>query len=439
MNKIHSGILALVMSIFLIQAADPPYEKTTGSFLQFFPITVTSPRVLTPIQQVTLPPSLSQQYLTDYSGADLQKNQEDLQRFHDYLSRIHNETQNAETTTASAVDDKLGKPDALNEFLRKKGKEIHQEHDYVIGNLSASRRISKEDYVDELRVLSKEELDMLIHGSEVYQQNHYDNEEEDQRVTEDLDRNIMRRDDSTLEVNSDQEHIGEILPPNFKDDSNQPQISQHRHRFSPIQRHYHQVGYGPRLPSYRMRKSYEFDEPFTPLTSPSHTYTSENPDLPRRKPISFPGERFRPEYEPTGISSEGFDKVGFPSEKTNQHNRPEGFEPSGRNSEDSRPGYIRTPRPNFPPTEVTGFRLPRRFRGHREHAEGFQPTARDPYHDPSARYQTAWSSRRPRVIFPTDLVSFRDPLQNQNQEQEADWLAGDNNLQDIQEQDVRDR
>ncbi|KAJ8966336.1 hypothetical protein NQ314_003604 [Rhamnusium bicolor] len=454
MNKIHSGILAIVMSIFLIQAADPPFEKSSGSFLQYFSVKTTSPNHA----EVTVTPSLSQQYLNDRSGTDLVKNQENLKRFHNYLNQIQNDSQNSPSPETKTVK-KLDNPEAINRFLHKEGKstyekllekdfikpllklyekEIHQQPDYVIGNISASSRISKEDYVEDLKVLTKEELDMLIHGSETYQQNNYQNENENQNIEENVNQHVARRDDAILIENDDKEHIGEILPANFNENAHHEQVAQNQHRFSPARKRLHQQNrYNPRLTNYRMRKSYDYDEGF----QPSH-YVPENTEAPRpRKPINFPGERFRPEYEPTALSAEGFDSVGYSSETTNHYNRPETYETSASGTEESRSvPYSRPARLNFPPSEVSGFRLPRRFRGYRDpYSEGFQPTAREPYFDSSARFQTAWSSRRPRVIFPTDLVAFRDSVKNQNPDQEPDWLAGDNSLQDLQEQDGRDR
>ncbi|XP_060532960.1 uncharacterized protein LOC132705970 isoform X2 [Cylas formicarius] len=161
-----------------------------------------------------------------------------------------------------------------------------------------------------------------------------------------------RRDDVSVE-DSAKEHIGEILPANYK-----PQVS-------------NALVLG-RYPDRRMRKSYQYDESFKPLSPPAPIV---------RKPITFPGE-------------------GFDGTKARH--------------------------------ELNAYRYPRRLRGP---YDSFQP-----YYDPSARYQTfPGSSRRPRVIFPSDLVQFREPATSGNHQEEVDWLAGDNSLQDLQEQDTRDR
>lgn len=374
MNKIHSRILALVLSIFLIHAADPPVQNPTGAFIQY----------LTPSNQ------------TENIQQTIEENTEKLKIFHDYLINIKNESAEKETQTQNSGDkDESTNHDAINRFLQRERKteyekllekdfirpllklyeqHIHQKPDYTIGNSSDLARISKEDYVEDFKVLSKDDLNLLIHGGETYQDNH-------KQIT---DQQITRRDD-TVDGNHD-EHIGEILPPGYQPQPVKP------HRFSsPIRRFYYQ-------PSIRSRKSYE--ENFKNF----------------RKPVVFPGERFRPEYEPSGFSSEGFEP--------DSHYRPESYD---INTEESRTLFTRPTRLGLPPSEVSGFRLPRRLR----YPENFPPTAREPY------WQTPWaSSRRPRVIFPSDLVAFREP--NGNQE-EPDWLAGDNNLQDIQEQDTRDR
>lgn len=75
-------------------------------------------------------------------------------------------------------------------------------------------------------------------------------------------------------------------------------------------------------------------------------------------------------------------------------------------------------------------KIPTRDRGNRD---VYPPSSRDPYFETS--WKSPWRSRGPRVIFPSDLVTFRD----QNQ-QEPDFLAGDGNLQDLQQDtDSRDR
>ncbi|XP_023311514.1 uncharacterized protein LOC108913614 [Anoplophora glabripennis] len=453
MNKIHSGILAIVLSIFLIQATDPPFENPSGHFLQYFPVKIVTH------DEVTLP-SPTEQYLRDRSITDRETNKDDLKHFHSYLSQLQDDSQNSTNSGQGTVNlpeehgaiskllhkqkspyEKLLEKDFIKPLLKLYESQIHQKPDYVIGNATAQSRISKEDYVDDLKVLSKEELDMLIHGSEKYQQNEYDDEDKNQDLTQDqsFQENVqLSRRDDTLVENNDKEHIGEILPSDFNDNQSNERTLHTQHRFSPVRRRiYHQNWYNPRHTNYRMRKSYEYDEGF----KPSHPYTAENTEAPRlRSPISFPGERFRPEYEPTAISNEGIDNAGYPSDQINKYNRPESYDSSSSPKDEARTAYSRPSRLNFPPSEVNGFRIPRRFRGFRDpYSEGFQPTAREPYFDPSSRFHSSWPSRRPRVIFPTDLVAFRDPVQNGNQDQEPEWLAGDNSLQDIQEQDTRDK
>ncbi|CAH1954828.1 unnamed protein product [Acanthoscelides obtectus] len=466
MNKIQSAVLAVVMSVFLIQATDPPYEKPSGSFIQFYPVrqrridnvepkytqvifrdnsftrSIGSFNALDssqkPVQSTTpgnyVPSSLVPQKstITNFlSGSNLplypplvpipnapttpvpdqkfaesalpqyppvrlqfdvskvpeaQQNRYDaLGRLHNYLTKIGDRSGVPDEERSSY--EKLLAKELIRPLLKLYEKQIHYEAGYETSNGTLNGRISKEDYVEDFKVLSKEELDMLMYGGEKYQNNHkhdaedsqsLDPEDSGKRKVDDNDStastsedsgstNGIRRDDVDVSENNDKEHIGEILPPEFKK-SQQSYPQTHR-------RMYHHIIFNPA--NYRMRKSYDYND---------------RAELPRI-PVTFP----------TAPSSEGADGAG----------------------------YHRVPRLNLPPQEL--YRAPRRFRGYRESYSEGPP---HPYFDPSARYHNAWTARRPRVIFPTDLVAFRDSA---NQEQEPDWLAGDNNLQDIQEPDLRDR
>ncbi|XP_019771291.2 uncharacterized protein LOC109545188 isoform X2 [Dendroctonus ponderosae] len=218
-----------------------------------------------------------------------------------------------------------------------------------------------------------------------------------------LDTSLTRRDDTSLETN-DREHIGEILPPGFKFEERPIKVMKFPVQHS-SRRH--------------MRKSYTYDDGF---------YSGHNQETPRNL-ISFPAERYRPEYEASDISSES-------------------FEPNNYSTGKSFPTPESSARARF--NELAAFRYPRRLRGlsgpYDSAHISFQPIRSEPpreaYFDPSARYQTAWSSpsRRPRVIFPSDLVQFRDPANaGSAPAEEVDWLAGDNSLQDLEGADSRDR
>lgn len=552
MNRIHTAILALVMGIFLIQAIDPPFEKTTGTFLQFYPLrnipTVRAPNLLTKdaqdrsrqeilasdrrdnfpyslttelkppptVETELIPPPLPSGALVNIITDNIKQSSEIIQkhkkplpairyldileldalsslpiensvnnnadslypplnidlskltpeqietlnkkipdgpnsslqldslsRLREYLTNIRSNykqesaaSENSYTVVnfnGSANDVVLGK-DFIKPLLKLYENEIH--HDATNnGNSSPLGNLS--DLDEEIKTFTQNELHLLIHGAEQngatnvdninsYNEalivgngennrypdqqyyanniqgsnvanNEINNRENNVRIDEarkELDAKINknRRDDTYLTTANDNEHIGEILPLNFKKENllnNQMQV------------HPVQVSYSRK--NYRMRKSFE------------PTSQSGN----RRIPFSFPGDRFRPEYEPSGLSSDGADFAEY------QRLHLTGNEQL----------HPRAPRLSLPPTEVSGFRLPRRYRGFREaHSEGFQP-----YFDNSARYQNVWSVRKPRVIFPTDLVAFRDTDPNANKDLETDWLAGDNQLQDLQEQDTVDR
>lgn len=140
-----------------------------------------------------------------------------------------------------------------------------------------------------------------------------------------------------------------------------------------------------------------------------------NPDVPLG-PIArqtAPGEydaRFQP-YEPDQFYPQSY---GFAPEQPR-------FDPFGENFADPRYHRFRY-----------GFRsprkLPQRERGNRELFQAeFGPSGRDAYYEHGiSPWKGSWRARGPRVIFPTDLVSFRE-------QQEPDFLAGDQSLQELQE------
>ncbi|XP_072391802.1 uncharacterized protein [Diabrotica undecimpunctata] len=522
MNWIHSSLLALVMSIFLIQASDPPYEKPTGRFIKFYPLktpaliftpfvtniqkteddtkkisdrqflsTDLQPPTLDPQElqpptvdpQNLLPPPVNtfteisqndflppvaiystlqdfpttgsqnttniseapaqnnldnnlnlplyppihpapfdtpneespsnytqeQSYNTNdatqpsfsgHPGIAANANNEGLTRLHNYLRQINNESQSNTNegfhNKGKSSYDTLLEQDFIRPLLKLYEKEIHLDENYAIANAS---RISKEDYLESVKpdkstekvvsedtinnretavIQLKEQDNKLSVPNEVkFEQQEVtlpQKEEKMVKMVNDIFTKPIRRDDFNVVENRDKEHIGEILPSDFyRKISNNNRIFQNR-RLSHI-----------------------------PFKSNLVTPVERSEIL--RIPVVFP----------SGPSSEGID--GIVTDNANRVNEQY---------------YARTPRLSLPLVEH--FRVPRRYKGFRDnYSEG--PI----YFDPSARYQTAWtaSSRRPRVIFPTEQVAFRDPVQNQ--EAEPDWLAGDSNLQDLQEQDIRDR
>nr|CAI5843276.1 unnamed protein product [Callosobruchus analis] len=447
MNKIQSAVLAVVMSVFLIQATDPPYEKPTGSFIQFYPVrqrridnaepkytqvffnaqrsignaldvnqksvqsttagnyvpsslvpqrsTITNflsgsnlplypPLVPIPQAPTTSEPDqkFAESALPQYPPVRLQfdvskvpeipsRNRYDaLGRLHNYLSKIgDSRDRSGQQDEDKSAYEKLLDRELVRPLLKLYEKQIHYEPDYEIANGNSTGRISKEDYVEDFKVLSKDELEMLMYGGEKYQANHNHDAEDHQNLDhgddsvssasseETSSSNGIRRDDISVPENNDKEHIGEILPPEFKK-TQQSYPQAHR-------RVYHQIIFNPA--NYRMRKSYDYND---------------RAEIPRI-PLTFP----------TAPSSEGLDGTG----------------------------YHRVPRINLPPPEL--YRAPRRFRG----IENRLTRGR----------RTPISTHR----HGTTMVGLLEDLEdaNNNQEPEPDWLAGDNNLQDIQEADVRDR
>ncbi|KAF5274819.1 hypothetical protein FQR65_LT00402 [Abscondita terminalis] len=325
MRRIHSRVLAIVMSIFLIQATDPPFEKNTDPLLRQ-PQNLKAPFTLINLKSYVLAPTnnvdkiqFSHNIRNCESGCEQDVNgknpiSDNLKLLQDYIS------QNTEIESESTHQ-------AINDFLSRQGKTKYEkllEKDFVqpliklynITGTNFANRISKEDVVE--------------------------NHSKDAIYYKDLDQYGARRTDEFL-VNNDEEHIGEILPPNYKQ------------------------------PSQFQRKSYDFTR----------------------------YGRFRTEYD---------QQVNFPSD-----------DGTGYTSEDlrfrsnvKRPDGLESTFESFTRT------FPRRQRG---------------YRDSGTQWVNAWAnSRKPRVIFPSDLVAFRDQTQD-----DTDYLGGDLNLQDIQQGETRDR
>lgn len=443
MNRIHSGILAIVLSIFLIQATDPPYESNLGTLLQYSTVNDAETDVGKHIT-TTVVPSSSTERITALPNTPLpntglaavetsseipsyvmQHNLDRLRLLHHYLTNIkvdqdRKKEYTLQQSTEKSVSESSNTHGIVNRFLQRGGKSEYEkllEKDfirpllklyekeeqketnkpYLYGNFTTPEesRISKEDTVGELTSVSKEDLELLMQ-----QENYYANAQQQQ----------IRRDDDvdTIDANSDQEHIGEILPSDYKIITSKKQAKPKNPLL--LVRKYNPAQTAASLRS--TRKSYEGFRP---------SYIVDNSETSNRfrQPIRLHGERFRLEYEPSVLSSEGHEVF---------YSRPE---PQVE---------VRPLRSNLPPNEVAGYRAPRKLRGFRETFQEIVPNiGRDQYFDsvPKPPYQPAsWGARRPRVIFPTDLVAFKEP----NQE-EPDWLTAESSLQDIQEQeqDTRDR
>ncbi|XP_066155868.1 uncharacterized protein [Euwallacea fornicatus] len=597
MIKIQSSLLALVLGIFLIQAADPPYEKTTSSFLEFSP--TSTPRVET----VTLNNAESIKHLQSLYTTLQNIRRENVQK-NESTKRIYSGLDGFLQKPDKTPDEKILEHNFVRPLLIQYQNIIHKEPPYKEADQSG--RISKEDYVENFKILSKDEINLLLHSGEKYQHNQdiqgdntnngiangyglswpqseysiqdVDSSYEDEAIasseeyevdgfrkekgvevahfkfedslhnagrlklpsingvnaqvkentakenldhplvalkknrgdsaapssTEELnpppsegqnygtirqllakaeerdlikkienymssntdiqvkdtrnnhssedsskhtyegpepsigidvlplesngahqiiedrmrslhgirskspfgghyksddnnDASLTRRDDSSVE-SEDNEHIGEILPPDFKFEESKVAKDLTTSVANPA-------------PKYLVRKSYAYDDGFYPFL----------PQDSSRTLVTFPVERFRPDYEPSGASEEGYDSSSFSSKNRARFN------------------------------ELSTYRYPRRLRGllgpfEAASSVGYQAVRgeqpRESYFDPSARFQTVWagSSRRPRVIFPSDLVQFRDPVNSGSAPaEEPDWLAGDNNLQDLEGVDNRDR
>lgn len=391
MNKIHSGVLAIVLSIFLIQATDPPIENNSGALLQF----TTTPKTTANTEK-------SNNLTPRTTPAVSEQNKEKLELLQHYLENIKSERKNK---PIEKLPSDLSPYDVINRFIQRDGKthyerllekdfirpllklyESQSEGDDSLGN--STSRISKEDSVEEIESLTKEELDLLMNEDKYYQQ----------------EQTLSRRDDdlSNVDNNADQEHIGEILPPDFQKESQKPQ----QKSFPTSSKEYHIKNFAfPKKPeaisAVRRRNFHDYNFrpiifPHEPIETPRYT----------RMPLALFPERFRPEYEPSLFSTQGQDVLADPSAR-----------------EEVR--FIRPGTRGLPVVDQNGYRYPRKLRGFREAFADVGVNGRD---------GPQWGARRPRVIFPTDLVAFREP-----QQEDPEWLASDSNLQDIQEQDDRDR
>ncbi|XP_018330910.1 uncharacterized protein LOC108740895 isoform X1 [Agrilus planipennis] len=409
MRVIHSGILAVILSIFLIQAADPPYEKSTGSFLSHqFDQLISATKL--PLFNINSP-------LND----DVSKRTR-LQHLPE-TSSLNENTEapriNSTTTPISLImkdnnaEDVENQKEFLEPLLRLYENDLHNNLD----SLNITERISKEDEkVEELKYLTKEELDFLMNpyntNDPLYNRNKPYNEE--------VTNNVARRvDDGTLpsSISPDKEHIGEILPSNF---NNFPSPSQRSLKnvlsFHPVRRtipiivRRRMYITKPYHSNRILKKSFDSQHYYRPFSFPY-----EDPSKFRR-PMKFLEDvaNVRSEYDYSFIPTAGFTDDA-PHKTSNS--KPD-IVPDG-----TRTGYAR-------PSAVSV--IQNRYRNVRTQ-KGL--IVRDPATDSSNWQGNSWKvSRRPRVIFPSDLVAFKET----NQE-EPDWLGADANLQDIQQNDIKDR
>lgn len=281
-------------------------------------------------------------------------------------------------------------------------------------------RISKEDNIDEMKHLSKADLDTLANHPTLFQ-NPFDVAEkgvqEDLKVSEEksssnvngnvdlitadtTDHLSIRRDDNGLiDINPQNEHIGEILPENY--DITEDKFAMGNQQFSARRRNH--LAYSDAL--YRKsRKSYDFDE----------LYRYADP--------RFRKVRFRPDYAASSMGADVFEPVSFPDDQSYRYrDQREAYSASDENRM-----YARPSRYNFVSSEAS-VRFPQRQR----YRDGFYESKEK---DTKAPWRGLAYGRKPRVIFPSDIVAFRES----NQE-EPDYLTADSNLQDIQQQDTRDR
>lgn len=281
---------------------------------------------------------------------------------------------------------------------------------------SIEGRISKEDNMEDIKQLTKEDLDTLASHPTVFQ-NPFDIQEE-KGIYRDGDKlednssskieqsgdvttqtSIRRDDNGLLDNNPQDEHIGEILPSNYKTIQDKYFTTDNQH-FQSIGKRNHFM-YSNTI-QRRGRKSYDYE------------------DLYRYPDSRFRSIRFRPDYVATSSGTDVFEPISFPDEQSYKYRDQRDYPVADENRM-----YTRPARYNYIPSEAA-MRFPHRQR------------YRDLYESNEKEAQVPWRglvySRRPRVIFPSDLVAFRE----QNQD-DQDYLAGDSNLQDLQQQDTRDR
>lgn len=367
MNKLHSSILAIVMSIFLIQATDLPYEKESGKLIQNADVKIAK--------------------ITNYN---------------EYTTIINEELKEKTTETHKSNNEFLKQgeksdyellleKDIVKPLLKLYQKDLDENvKDNTTNYLDATKRISKEDNLDDLKILSKTDIELLFNNQHIYQN------------PEEVDpQQISRRDDIFENNNNKDEHIGEILPNEYNNDNTQIYSRRNDYFRTPL-----------RLRVQNYRKLYDYDDSFKP-SSPAYLL-----------PDSFR----KAKYSGFDASSEGYETTGDDPTYRYSYRYPDNHE-----TDETSKNYARQVKFNFPSNDNTVYRVPRRQRGYRDLFNDGRESRFE--QQGTHQYQPTWNSaRRPRVIFPSDLVAFREP----NQE-EPDYLAGDTNLQDIQQPDLRDR
>lgn len=462
MNRIHSSVLALVMCIFLIQATDPPFEKPTGSFVNFFQLKMPA-LIFTPFMTSSVDDKKTisdRQFLSTelqpptLGPLELHPPTVDPQELHPPVQDTFN-YQPPSIGVYSTLQDPLGlfnqdnggtQQNEQNNFNANLNLPVYPPIQAAPSDQSNTANNNNEaigevsNYSNDFMQItdSSNNTNNLYNPPNNNQEFHNNVKTDYTELTEQeflkpllkLYENVIHQEDNVatkntshisknfVETVTEQASQNEVVAPTDKIVTKNKDLTENRSQKTSLMKAIHDLFKNSIRRDDMGIIDNKHKEHIGEILPTDFRRTISTRFLPHRllNQLSFKRKSER-EHPITSLERAGFKiPVIFPSNEGVTENVNELHS-------------VRSSRLGF----LDQFRIPRRYNKFRDtFYEGHQS-----YFDPSARYQTAWSSRRPRVIFPTDQVAFRDPVQNQ--EQEPEWLAGDNTLQDLQEQDVRDR
>lgn len=441
MRKINSFFLAIILSILLTQAVDPPYQPIGDIFTDHQLIN----RLLQSngrsqyarlLQRDEIQPLLRLYEINNFTKPEkIEENPTNVFEDQEKIDKLLERSDLDETTTEKA-------------FLIVEGQNIDRKTDLTVktAELAQFEELLKKyiQKIDEKKVEPIRKFDGVYDQRGVYTgSNNYD-----QTPTNDASKDSFG--DKRLAVTYEQTTSSYDLDSTFEEHrkdyrlndgrSNDDIFKKFNSKLEENNSYQYNHGTTPSYDQINKKTTKEFDNKFEESRRNYRRY-----DFEEKSTIVFPEENrnYESTFKPSALLSLEDSRENY-DETTKKYDFTPTLETTQRQSE--RYQYDQTTEPyknpfyfdrfegryeNFDPRfedpryhrfRYQNFRSPRRPRGREL---DFPPSGREWEHGISP-WKGSWRARGPRVIFPSDLVSFRD-------QQEQDFLVGDQSLQDLQQ------